>query len=988
MAIIYSYQENEDLLNSDMLVGTATTLHNGKVRKITKNFTLGQLKTFINTGDLILSNGGTSGPATLIDNVLNIPVYQGQITLTTTGSSGASTLIGNTLNIPQYGGLTTVPTLDEVLTAGNVSEINAYFGGEVGLYDTANLGYCTINAFDSSFTFSNSLGDPVLYFEQGTLAISKSSTIAGSIYATSLSASRNYNLPDASGTIALTSDIPSLTGYVQTTRTLTINGTTYDLSANRTWSVGTVTDVTATGLITSTGGTNPVISTLMHTDRLIGRTTAGSGTMEEITVGSGLTLSAGTLSATASGSYVPYTGATGNVDLGIYGLLSDKLSLNTSPTQTLTAAGQMIWNDTDGTLDIRLKGNNVTLQVGQESIVRVVNKTGSNLLESNYQVVRVRTESEGGSAGQRLAVKLAQADTKVNHTGILGLVTEDINNNQEGFITSYGFVNKINTTGSIQGETWIDGDSLWLSASVAGGLTNIEPTEHPVQIGYVTYSHVNNGKIFVRFGESADELDELHDVYINPATLANGDLLQYNSATDLWLNKSLSAAGIQPTLPSLSSGSVIFSNGTTLAQDNSNFFWNDSNKRLGIGTTTPYASLTIQDSTSNQIVLKGTSGIDGISSFSGGSLVSFDATLGPYFQYQYNALTMIPALGFITYAGFEVLTGNITTGYIPRKAPIGVENSLIYDNGTNVGIGTTSPSGKLHVNGNMYLQNAATGVESITFSSGPLIRNDGPSGIFKSGEVYTDTINGRVGIVTSTPTTALDVNGVITATGGNSTSWNAKQDAITLTTTGTSGPATLVGATLNIPEYGSGGGGNILATHILAKPQSGFYYGTGIGVGTTVSSTTNGVLILSAFTPAYELTVSSIVLYVTTALAGGLLKVVIYSDLNGVPNTKLFESPTAAADTIGSKTITGFSFTFSAGTTYWVSMIANGTIGVRCLNAASITAAPIIANSNSTQFYQSWFINNSFATPSVTLTTPTSGNLNGGAIPYVIFRAT
>ena len=37
---------------------------------------------------------------------------------------------------------------------------------------------------------------------------------------------------------------------------------------------------------------------------------------------------------------------------------------------------------------------------------------------------------------------------------------------------------------------------------------------------------------------------------------------------------------------------------------------------------------------------------------------------------------------------------------------------------------------------------------------------------------------------------------------------NAKQDTLTLTTTGTSGPASLVGATLNIPQYsGSGGGG-------------------------------------------------------------------------------------------------------------------------------------------------------------------------------------
>jgi hypothetical protein len=38
------------------------------------------------------------------------------------------------------------------------------------------------------------------------------------------------------------------------------------------------------------------------------------------------------------------------------------------------------------------------------------------------------------------------------------------------------------------------------------------------------------------------------------------------------------------------------------------------------------------------------------------------------------------------------------------------------------------------------------------------------------------------------------------------TAFNGKQDALTLTTTGTSGPATLTGATLNIPQYSGGGG--------------------------------------------------------------------------------------------------------------------------------------------------------------------------------------
>jgi hypothetical protein len=60
-----------------------------------------------------------------------------------------------------------------------------------------------------------------------------------------------------------------------------------------------VTSVSATSPITSSGGTTPDISTSMNTNKLIGRSTAGVGVMEEITVGTGLSLSGGTLNATA-----------------------------------------------------------------------------------------------------------------------------------------------------------------------------------------------------------------------------------------------------------------------------------------------------------------------------------------------------------------------------------------------------------------------------------------------------------------------------------------------------------------------------------------------------------------------------------------------------------------------------------------------------------------------------------------------------------------
>ena len=52
--------------------------------------------------------------------------------------------------------------------------------------------------------------------------------------------------------------------------------------------------------------------------------------------------------------------------------------------------------------------------------------------------------------------------------------------------------------------------------------------------------------------------------------------------------------GSFPTL--FTAGSVIFSNGTNLVQNNSNFFWDNVNKRLGIGKSIPTATLDVDGS--------------------------------------------------------------------------------------------------------------------------------------------------------------------------------------------------------------------------------------------------------------------------------------------------------------------------------------------------------------------------------------------------------
>lgn len=235
---------------------------------------------------------------------------------------------------------------------------------------------------------------------------------------------------------------------------------------------------------------------------------------------------------------VPYSGAVSDVNLGEFGLLTGNIEFDNTPTNIPTAAGSMYYNDTDGTLDLKLKGGNVTLQIGQEQVIRVVNKTATNitLLEANYQAVRLT-----GAQGQRMKVDLAQATSDPLSAETIGLVTETIANNQEGFVTTSGLVRGINTTGSLQSETWADGDLLYLSPTIAGRITKVKPTapNHLIIIGYVVHAHITQGSIFVKV-DNGYELDELHNVKIT--TAANNNILAYTSATDIWENKTVETA--------------------------------------------------------------------------------------------------------------------------------------------------------------------------------------------------------------------------------------------------------------------------------------------------------------------------------------------------------------------------------------------------------------------------------------------------------------
>lgn len=211
-----------------------------------------------------------------------------------------------------------------------------------------------------------------------------------------------------------------------------------------------------------------------------------------------------------------------------------KIAFNTTAGQ-VAGVGQTVWNDIDGTLDIGLKGGNVTLQVGQELVQMCANRTGANLLDGQAVVI-------AGSQGERLTISLAQANSESTSSKTFGILTENINNNQSGFVTTEGLVRNIDTSALIEGAI------VWVSPTVAGGLTTTKPSApaHLVMMGVCVKQHATVGMIYVKVSNGY-ELDELHGVDIqNPQT---GDALVYG-ADGLWRN----TQAVGPTGPTGAQG--------------------------------------------------------------------------------------------------------------------------------------------------------------------------------------------------------------------------------------------------------------------------------------------------------------------------------------------------------------------------------------------------------------------------------------------------
>ena len=200
--------------------------------------------------------------------------------------------------------------------------------------------------------------------------------------------------------------------------------------------------------------------------------------------------------------------------------------LNTSTNRTPTTPGEITWSDDDSTLRFNMDSpSSVIGHIGQDQFYYVKNQTGSTINKGTV----VRFAGTLGSSG-RLLVAPAIANNSYPSKYVVGVAAATINNGDDGFVLAQGKLRGINTS------AFSEGDILYVSSSTPGAFSNTMPTapNNKITIAAVVKKDNTQGTIEVRLtlGSKLNE-DELVEL----SSLANGDVLVYNTTTGIFENK-------------------------------------------------------------------------------------------------------------------------------------------------------------------------------------------------------------------------------------------------------------------------------------------------------------------------------------------------------------------------------------------------------------------------------------------------------------------
>jgi hypothetical protein len=339
------------------------------------------------------------------------------------------------------------------------------------------------------------------------------------------------------------------------------------------------------------------------------------------------------------------------------------------------------WNATSGVAQILNKptipsidGLATVVYVDQQDNLKVDKVAGSRLI----------TSAESTLLGNTSGINTGDQDLSnlvVKNSAIVGATKTKITFDAKGLVTSGADATTADIADSLD-KRYVTDANLTTIGNQSGVNTGDETTATiKTKLGITTLSGSNTGD------------QDLSGLTPNTRSISTTTPLQ--GGGDLSANRTLSILQSNTTqsgflsntdwntfngkfnLPALTSGSVLFSNGTTIAQDNANLFWDDTNNRLGIGTASPVFKLDVVGgiSTTTNSLIAGTF-----------SFINLE-----------NNSSKLNCSRFLAIQE----TGSVGIGYNSDGVPISAKflvngtsyfNSTIFTNG-NVLVGTTTNNG-------------------------------------------------------------------------------------------------------------------------------------------------------------------------------------------------------------------------------------------------------------------------------------------------------
>ncbi len=425
-------------------------------------------------GTVPVANGGT-GAATLTGYVKG----NGTSTMTAaatipntdvTGLGTMSTQNSNNINVTG-GAMSGVTISDYIPTTQKAAALGVATLDSSTKVPISQIPDAVIGALNYQGTWDASTNTPTLTSSVGTKGYYYVVSVAGS---TNLNGTTDWLVGDwavYNGTIwqkvdntdSVTS-VNTLTGAVVLTTTNIAEGTNLyytDARARASVSAGTgISYNNTTGVITnsspSLGG--DVVGPASATDNAIARfdTTTGKLLQNSIVT-------------------VSDTGA-------ITGLIEENFTPVTAPSYL---EGKVFYDTDAKTLAYYNDNSQMTVNIGQENIVRVRNQTGATIPDGTVVYINGATGNTPTIA-KAIATSFATAD-------IIGVTTTSIANNGFGYVTINGLVNGLDTS------AFAEGAAVFLSATTAGAYTATEPTRpnYSIQVGVILRSNPSVGTLLV-----------------------------------------------------------------------------------------------------------------------------------------------------------------------------------------------------------------------------------------------------------------------------------------------------------------------------------------------------------------------------------------------------------------------------------------------------------------------------------------------------------